>query len=177
MQVVLLETRVDRHKEELVAFLARRLGNPADAEEMAQDVWVRVARAAPECPDEASFRGYLFTVARRLLIDHHRRPEKRAKFVAIDGEGAAPLPDVGRGPEDQLRAGQALQVVEATLEDLKPELAEVFRWRTTEDVSFQEIAARQGCGLNTALGRMHRATKYIAAALARAGILGNGEEP
>lgn len=166
MQAALLETRVDRHREELVGFLARRLGNPADAEELAQEVWVRVARAAPDCPDEASFRGYLFTVARRLLIDHHRRPHNRAALVGLD----APLPDHSRSPEGELEAGQVLEVVEAALGGLKPELAEVFRWRTTEDVSFQEIAARQGCGLNTALGRMHRATKTIAAALARAGL-------
>jgi RNA polymerase sigma factor (sigma-70 family) len=167
MQAVRLEARYDRHQRELVAFLARRLGNAADADELAQEVWVRVARAAPDCPDDAAFRGYLFTVARRLLIDHHRRPQSRVRLVEVDSDAVADR----RTPEDPLRAKQTLAVVEATLGELKPELAEVFRLRVADDVPFADIAERQGCGVNTALGRMHRATRYVAAALAHAGLL------
>lgn len=175
LQATRLDARIDRHRAELIAFLARRA--PEDAEDLAQEVWIRVSRAAPSCPDEASFRAYLFTVARRLLIDHYRKRGRTARLVPIDGgqrDGAASL-DVpegpGNDPDDAYRAGEVLRVVETTLRAMKPEIAEVFRMRMTEDVSFQEVAARQNTGLNTALGRMHRATHRIADALIAAGLL------
>ena len=55
---------------------------------------------------------------------------------------------------------------------MKPEMAEVFRLRTTDDVPFKDIAERQGCSINTALGRMHRATRKIADALEAEGLSG-----
>ena len=157
------DERLARVRPLLVAFLARRVGDRA--EELAQDVLERVIRVAPNCPDEAAFRGYVFVVARRRLIDHHRLAANRATFVVLDGGEAAPPHD----GESAVAAGQVLAAVEAELGAMKPELADVFRWRTTDDVSFAEIAARQGCGINTALGRMHRATKRIAEALAARG--------
>jgi DNA-directed RNA polymerase specialized sigma24 family protein len=62
------------------------------------------------------------------------------------------------------------EVVERELQDMKPEIAEVFRWRAEDDVPFKEIAERHGCSINTALGRMHRATLKVAAALRAAGL-------
>jgi len=166
-----LETRIQNHRAEVLGFLRRRV--PGDAEELAQEVWYRVAKANPDCPDEASFRAYVYTVARRLLIDHHRRRASRIQLVQAEPEmlerAAGPST-----PESHARAGQILQVVESTLAGMKAEIAEVFRMRMSTDLSFQAIADTQGTGLNTALGRMHRATKLIAEALAEAGLTEGG---
>ena len=77
-------------------------------------------------------------------------------------------------PESSARAAQILAVVERTLNGMKPEIAQVFRMRMSTQQSFQEIANVQGTGLNTALGRMHRATKLLAEALAEAGLSEGG---
>lgn len=158
------DERLAQVRPALVAFLARRVGDGL-ADELAQDVLERVIRVAPDCPDDASFRGYVFVVARRRLIDHHRLAANRVPFVVLDGGEAGPAHD----GESAVAANQVLAAVQAELDAMKPELADVFRWRTSEDVSFAEIAARQRCGINTALGRMHRATKRIAEALAAHG--------
>ncbi len=174
--VVRIEDRYDRHRAELVAFLRRRV--PAsEAEEIAQDVWLKVTRVAPECPDDLAFRGYLFTVARRLLVDHYRRRSSQVRLVPIDGGNSDIAgPSAEGDPEGVAGAAEMLSVVEGALAGLDPGMADVFRWRMTEDVSFQEIAARQGTPLNTALGRMHRATKRIAEALAARGLLPRAPE-
>ena len=65
---------------------------------------------------------------------------------------------------------QAYAALAETLAGLRPEIAEVFRLRMTSRLSFKEIAARQGVPLNTALGRMHNATKRLNAALIAAGL-------
>ena len=66
--------------------------------------------------------------------------------------------------------GQATAaIIEKALSKMKPAVAEVFRLRVTTDTSFKEIATHQGVSLNTALGRMHQATKSVRSALAMAG--------
>lgn len=166
-----LDDRIHRNHAQLVAFLARRVG--ADAEELAQETWLRVARAMPDCSDEASFRGYTYTVARRLVVDHYRGRAVRGVLVPLEGGAEAAA---GGDPHGAFSAGQMLGVVEAALAGMKPELAEVFRWRTTSDLSFKDIAARQQVSLNTALGRHHQATQTIRRALERAGLV-DGETP
>jgi RNA polymerase sigma factor (sigma-70 family) len=162
-----LGERIARHQAELLGFLRRRVGD--DADELAQETWLRVAGSGVELPDDASFRAFAFTVARRLLIDRHRRAAVRPVLIALDGELAG-----GDDPVEALHASRTLAVVESELGAMKAELAEVFRLRTDTDTPFAEIAARQGVGLNTALGRMHQATKRIAAALAARGLLPGG---
>lgn len=166
------ETRISRFHQELVGFMRRR--TPGDPEEAAQEVWLRMTRATPDCPDDAAFRAYMYTVARRLIVDLHRRRRARIELVPIDDSAAERHASGGDSPDSQLLASEVLQVVEAELAQMKPELAEVFRWRTVDDVPFKQIAERQDCSINTALGRMHRATKKIAAALQAAGLTGGG---
>lgn len=167
LQAIRLDSRHARHGGDLLAFLQRRA--PAEAEELAQEVWLRLVRVAPDCPDDARFRAYMFAIARRLLIDRHRRAASRVEFVALEGgvEAAAG----GADPESALRARDVLETVEQALSAMKPEIAEVFRWRMREEGSFRQIADRQGVGLNTALGRMFRATQRIAEALHTRGLL------
>jgi RNA polymerase sigma factor (sigma-70 family) len=158
-----LGARIADLASELLGFLRRRA--PEEAEELAQDTWMRVAAADPQT-DVNGFRAYTFTVARRLLIDRHRRLRAAGALVPLDGglSGHA-------GPHEDLVASQILCVVEQCLATMKPELAQVFRWRMGSDLSFRDIAERQGCPLNTALGRHHQATRAIARALHEADLL------
>jgi len=169
--VATLDARIERNHRDLVAFLARRA--PNEAEELAQETWLRIARSKPNCPDEGSFRGYAFTVARRLLIDHYRRRSVRGILVPLEG-GLATIADVSHDPHSQVSAGQTLAIVEQCLAQMKPEVSEVFRLRTTTGQSFKEIAASQGVTLSTALGRHHHATKQLRKALRQAGLLEGG---
>lgn len=167
-----LDVRIQRTHPDLVAFLARRVGT--EAEELAQEVWLRVHRAAPDCEDLDHFRAYAFTVARRLVIDHHRRRRVRRVVVPLDPTAPEPAGDPGRDPHGKVAADQILVVVQQVLGAMKPEVAEVFHLRTTTDLSFKAIAARQGCSLNTALGRHHHATRQLRKALDAAGLTEGG---
>jgi len=165
----LLERRIASLQPELLGFLRRR--DPAAADEVAQEVWLRLVQAAPDLTSDAAFRAYCFTVARRVLIDHHRRRRARVRLVAVDDlERTA---SAGPAPDAELHAAAVREVVERELGSMKPEIAEVFRERTGGTATFREIAERQGVPLNTALGRMHRATHRIAAALRERGLIGD----
>ena len=171
VQVALnLEHQITEVREELLAFLRRRV--PNFYEEIAQDTWLRIARANPSCPDERSFRAYTFAVARRLIIDHYRRGQVRPQLVALDET----LPVAGHDdPHSELCASEVLTIVNSELAAMKPEIAQVFRWRTSGNLSFQQIADRQNVSINTALGRMHNAVKKLSAALSKAGWADRGD--
>lgn len=160
-----LQDRIVRHREELLGFLRRRA--PGEAEELSQEVWLRVARADASFTDDRAFRAYTYTVARRLLVDHWRRRSARVSLVPLDG-GAAPA--AAGQPDDHVAAAEVLAVVEAELARMPAPMAQVFRWRTARGVPFKDIARRQGVSVNTALGRMHRAVRRLAAALDAAGL-------
>lgn len=166
MLATLLDRRIESLSPELLAFLSRRASEP---EELMQEVWLKVARANPDCADDASFRAYVFAVARRQVIDSYRRRQARVSLVALESTHREPI--ASGGPDRLVEAKGMLAVVEEALASLQPEIAQVFRWRTSHTLSFKEIAARQGVPLNTALGRHHRAVKAIGSALAEAGLV------
>ena len=151
-------------RAELEAFLRRRA--PGHYEEIAQDTWLRITKANPQCANQSAFRAYAFTVARRLLIDHYRRHQVSPSLVALDE--TVPIPG-NDDPHSYICVAEVITVVNEELATMKPEIAEVFRWRVTEQLPFREIATRQGVSINTALGRMHYATKRLSAALHKAG--------
>ena len=155
----LFTAQVSLLRPSLLAFLRRRA--PQHAEELYQEVWLRVSRSSAR-PEDEKFKAYVFTVARRLLIDHHRRTMARPRLVV-----ATELPEAAdtTTAEGIASANEIREVVERTLAKMNMSQREVFILRTTTDMSFKEIAEHQGVTLNTALGRMHSATKKIAAAL------------
>jgi len=169
-----METRIQEHHGDLLAFLRRR--RPQDAEELAQEVWIRMSNAAPTFETNGHFRAYMYAVARKVLIDAHRRSAARVRLVPLEGGRAAP-DGAAHGPDANLHAAEMLEVVERTLASMKPALAEVFRLRTATGMAFKDIAARQGVSLGTALSRMHQATKHLRKALTEAGFLTPGETP
>jgi RNA polymerase sigma factor (sigma-70 family) len=166
-----LEHQITEVRDELLAFLRRRV--PNDYEEIAQDTWLRIARANPSCSDEAAFRAYTFAVARRLIIDHYRRRQVRPQLVALDTTIPIPGHD---DPHSELCASEVITLVNTELAKMKPEIAEVFRLRTSDSLSFQQIADHQKVSINTALGRMHNAVKKLNTGLTKAGWVDRGDK-
>jgi RNA polymerase sigma-70 factor (ECF subfamily) len=161
------EQWISEVQEDLLGFLYRRC--PAQAEELTQEVWLRMTRANPTLATQEEHRRYLFTAARRVLIDHYRTSRRRPILVADGEEKHLRLVSPHITPEQILEGKATARIVEKALSKMKPVVAEVFRLRITTDTTFKEIAARQGVPLNTALGRMHYATKLVRAALTTAG--------
>lgn len=154
-----LEALIARHRGPVMGFLRSRVGEET-AQDLHQELWTRVSRSLERYVDTGRFRAFLFTSARRLVIDHHRRGEARPKLVSLEVERA------GRtSPAADLAHRELLEAVEIALTELDPPTAEVVRLRLGENLSFKEIAAHQSAGLNTVLSRMHRGLKRLRVAL------------
>jgi RNA polymerase sigma-70 factor (ECF subfamily) len=78
------------HREEIFAFLIRRVG-PAQAEDAFQETFLRALRAYPNLRHAEHLRAWVYTIASRIAIDEHRRPRADAELpelAALDGRPA-----------------------------------------------------------------------------------------
>lgn len=149
------------HHARFLAFLERRLGSRADAEDLLQAAWARaLEKGAPEAGEEGLV-AWFFRVLRNALVDRARRGQAEAR-------GAERLSrELEEAGEPEL--GQA---VCACLHDLLPSLgpgqAAVVRAVDLEGRRIAEVASAEGITANAATVRLHRARQALKRQLARA---------
>ncbi len=171
----ILERLYRTHHRRLVGRLARRLPDPSDAEEVAQEAYLRcLARAAPRDGNEVrSWLSYLFRVARNLAIDRMRRDVMtRDKLDLLAGDAArrqeerrrpgvhrsAPLSLVEPATERMIDARGELVALAAAINDLDPRIRQAFIWHRFHGLAYAEIARRLGVSVSSV-------EKYIMTAL------------
>ena len=156
------ETLVARHRDSVMGFLVNRVGD--DAEDLFQETWSRVGRSIDAYEEAGTFRAWVFQIARRLVIDHHRRKSTRIQTVS-SAVHATPSPVDPTKPDQSLEASQLLTALQEALSSLPESTAEVLRLRLVDGWAFRAIADHQGVSLNTALSRMHRGLNRVRAIL------------
>jgi RNA polymerase sigma-70 factor (ECF subfamily) len=139
-----------RYKHPLYGFFRRRLAEQAQAqaEELTQETFLAVLRAASRYEKTALFRTYLYAVAFRILSAHRRKSAFRATFF-----GSA---DVEREPgrPDGIDAGLQVRQAMGRLEQMD---REALMLREFEQLSYAEIAKLLDLPLNTVRSRLFRA--------------------
>jgi len=177
------ETLMLRHRNQVHAFLLRLTGERTRAEDLAQETFLRLVKAAAGWEPRASVRTWLFTIARNLATDAARRQVFRATEpldATEDGGGrprhAAPAA-AGPGPDEAAEAAQLRPKLEAALAALPGEQREVFLLREHAGLSFPEIAEAVGVNENTAKSRMRYALLALRERLAADGIVAASEPP
>lgn len=134
------------HHGWLQGWLRKKLGNHADAADLAQDTFVRVLRQRYELPGLREPRAYLVTIAGRLLLNHYRR---RSLERAYDDALAAMPPDYAPSPERRLLILQTLDQIDALLAALPARTRSIFLLAQIEHLPQTEIAARLGLSVRT----------------------------
>jgi len=170
------EMLYDRHEKRLWRYIFRSTRDAASADELAQDVWLRVVaqaggyapRAGAPGRPVARFTTWLFTLARHRIIDRLRaaRPavsldEPLADERTLLDTLAAPS---GFGPVRRIETRQQANQLLAALAALRPEQRDAFLLQAEGELSVAEIAAATGVGLETAKSRL----RYARATLRRA---------
>ena len=170
------ETLYDRHATRVWRYIFRGTRDNATADELAQDVWLRVARAAPGYAPSAAtaqrpvarFTTWLLTLAHHRVVDHLRqqRPTQSLDEPLHDERTladtlAAPS---GFGPLRQIENRQQAAQLLAALDALPPEQRHSFLLQAEGGMSVAEIADPTGVGLETAKSRL----RYARTALRRA---------
>ncbi|THU05076.1 sigma-70 family RNA polymerase sigma factor [Lampropedia puyangensis] len=138
------------HHQWLQQWLRRRLGNAADAADMAHDTFVRILskrQSGMLAQPLHEPRAYLSTIARGLVIDHWRRRELEQAWL----QTLAALPEEAMpAPEVRLQALQALMEIDRLLHTLKPKVRSAFLLAQLDGLTCPQIAKHLGVSLATA---------------------------
>jgi len=149
-------------------FIRRRVPDPADVEDILQDVFYRLVEANRLLMPSDHVTGWLFRVARNRITDLFRKkkPENFSDTALQDDEGEALriedlLPSPDAGPEALYVRNLLLDELELALDELPDEQREVFVAHELEGRSFKELAAETGVSVNTLLSRKRYAVLHL----------------
>jgi RNA polymerase sigma-70 factor (ECF subfamily) len=156
---------ISRYKIPLFNYLLRLTGNTAAAEDLFQDVFLKLARSPKAYGERFKFSAWLFTVAHHAAMDYFRRSSAQ-KTVPLDGDAENPgtasrLASGEPGPDQVFQNLELKSRVEKALASLSEEQREVFYLRHYSGLSFKEIAALLKIPIGTALARVSRAAAAL----------------
>jgi RNA polymerase sigma factor (sigma-70 family) len=155
-----------RERPRLRNFIRKRVTNPADAEDILQDVFYELVETYRLIKPIDELTAWLFRVARNRIIDFFRSKQreiqrcspgdsKREKRSMVTAEGY--LSWTNDGPEEAFAHSVLFEELADALEDLPEEQRDVFLAHELMGYSFKEIAVESGVSVNTLLSRKHRA--------------------
>ena len=152
------DTLYTRHRGRLYRFVLRSVKMRGTAEELFQEVWIRVIEARSRYTPQAKFTTWLYTIAHNLLVDHWRR--KGLTLVELNDEHAS-ADNPARQVEARETAARFLQALEA----LPPVQREAFLLHEEGGLSVAEIAAATGTSEEAAKSRLRYAVAKLKAVI------------
>jgi RNA polymerase sigma factor (sigma-70 family) len=144
--------------------LAYRLtGNPHDAEDITQEVFVRVFRSL-DSYRPGTFEGWLHRITTNLFLDTVRR-KQRQRTDALAEDAADRLPGSDPGPERAYEFRNLADDVQDALDALSPDFRAAVVLSDIEGLTYEEIATTLGVKLGTVRSRIHRGRAQLRRAL------------
>jgi RNA polymerase sigma factor (sigma-70 family) len=157
------EDIVHTHSARVYRLAYRLTGNPHDAEDLTQEVFVRVFRSLSSYTP-GTFEGWLHRITTNLFLDSARR-KQRIRFEGLADEMAHRLPGSEPTPAQAFDDSHLDDDVQAALKALPPEYRAAVVLCDIEGFSYEEIAATLGVKLGTVRSRIHRGRAQLRAAL------------
>jgi RNA polymerase sigma-70 factor (ECF subfamily) len=167
------EELVRRHTRRVFNLCYRFTGNPTEAEDLSQEVFLRIYRTLPSYrPAQGAFPTWLASVTRNLLVDHYRRTRRDRVTDSI--EDAMPVLEEkhseGRSPERLAHAAELNVQLQRALARLSPELREAVILRDLQQLEYNEIQAVLQVPEGTVKSRINRGRIELARVLGEMGV-------
>ena len=159
---VAFEEMVARYAPILVNFMRRFVGTDSVAEDLAQEVFLKVHRAAPGYEPTARFKTWILTIATNLCLNEKRRAGRRP-FVSLDDDGgredgaAERVRDRGPAPEARMDATELQSKVRLAIAALPENQRAVLIMARYEELSYAEIAEATGSSVMAVKSLLNRA--------------------
>lgn len=184
--VAAFETVYARHKGPLYRYFFRQCGNPDTADELFQDVWLRIIKARERYEPKARFTTYMYQIAHNCLVDHFRKAGRSlrdgtgesaaeaipdpiaqefdpafasARWSIVDWQQAQA--DSSPGPEAASSGEERAARLRSALDALPLEQREAFLLHEEAEMSLADIAAVTGVNSGTAKSRLRYAVKKL----------------
>ena len=159
----------------LLRYLERMVRNRATAEELVQEVFLRVHRARDRYAPEARFSTWLYRIATNVALNELRRPRHRAPHGSTDDETTPELPASGPPADDLVDARRLGRAAAAGLEGLPEKQRAALCLTAIEGLSYAEVAEALEVTDKAVKSLVHRARSTLAAQLAD--VREKGESP
>lgn len=160
---------VGRYKNKLYAYLYRLLGNQTEAEEFAQETFVKAYVHADKYRTIARFSTWLYTIATNLVRNRVRNIKRRPAMVSLwsgdqdaedDGKWLE-LRDDSQRPDYDMEKGNLKELIQQAIDRIPAKYRPAFVLREIDDLSYEEIAAVTGLRLGTVRSRINRARAHF----------------
>lgn len=156
-----LDALAARHRPTVLRTARHLLGDAELAEDVTQDVFIRLQASLPGFRGDAELGTWLYRVTLNLCRDQFRR--RRHRTVDVDDEGATTRPQlrVVEHPDDAVDVERARSAVRAAIDRLPEDQKEAVMLRFLSDLSYREIARITAVPLGTVASRVFRALKRL----------------
>jgi RNA polymerase sigma-70 factor (ECF subfamily) len=155
---------VEKHSDRVYRLAYRLTGNRHDAEDLTQEVFVRVFRSL-DTYSPGTFEGWLHRITTNLFLDQARR-KQRIRFDALSDERASRLTSSGPTPDVAYTDQRFDDDIERALATLPPDFRAAVVLCDVEGLSYEEISEILGAKLGTVRSRIHRGRAMLRDALA-----------
>ena len=162
------EELVRAHEKTVYNLALRLVGNPQDAEDMAQEAFLKAYRSLPEFRGESKFSVWLYRIVSNVCLDHLRRQGRRpaSSLTTEDEDGEEQqwdVPDESQSPERLLEQKLTREAVQRGLETLPADQRQILLLREIRGMSYEEIGQTLDLEPGTVKSRIFRARKKLVA--------------
>ena len=160
--IAAFETLYRRHNDPLYRYLLRLCRHRDNADDIFQEVWGKIIKAADRYRPTAKFTTFLYKVAHNCFIDHLRRNKRHTHPGNIEPESQA---DPGDQPDILAERSLARERLEIALQDLPDEQRDVFLLHEEAGLNLDQIATVTGSNRETTKSRLRYAVKKLRSAI------------
>lgn len=164
------EELVERHQRAVIGTVAKMLGNASDAEDIAQQVFVRIWKSAVRYEAQAKFTTWLFTITRNLVFNEVRR-RQRKPTVSVDEREETTHRTVedlqAVSPDDEMLQTEIEEAIDRAIQGLPDKQRMAVVLRRYEEMPYEEIAAVLEMSIPAVKSLLFRARAHLKEALQR----------
>jgi RNA polymerase sigma-70 factor (ECF subfamily) len=164
------EYLVAAYEKNVYNLALRMTGNPEDAEDMAQEAFLKAYSSLDSFRGDSKFSVWLYRIVSNVCLDFLRKQKKRQSFsLSMEDddseEGELELPDLRRLPEDELEKKLTRDAVQRGLAQLPEDARQILLLRAIQGLRYEEIGEALGLEPGTVKSRIFRARKKLCAFL------------
>ncbi|MFQ6096540.1 MAG: RNA polymerase sigma factor [Armatimonadota bacterium] len=163
------EALAERHKDKIHNSIARLCGDPQEAQDLTQEVFVRAFTSIRRFRGASSFQTWLYRIATNMCVDTHRR-RKRSEVEAFSldepvatqqGEVGREIPDPAAQPEEAAQREELQREVMRAINGLSPKLRPVVILFDIQGLTYEEVAQVLQCPVGTIKSRLFNARMQL----------------
>jgi RNA polymerase sigma-70 factor (ECF subfamily) len=160
------EELVKSHTGKVVGLAWRLVGNREEAEDLAQEAFIRLHTSLPDFRGDSRISTWLYRTTTRLAIDHLRREQLKRKlfFFRQSNDSVDPVEtaaDTFNDPGRAYQSSEAMKLLKGSLAKLSPRQQVIFTLRHYEGLSLKEIAENLDLETGTVKAHLHRAVTQL----------------